>query len=141
MYLHEVASQGRPSVLLTSGGRLQVDGRVLPGAALLLGGSADDWRPGSASEIDLNCLEPVLQADPTVDLLLIGTGPIRRRLSDAAALALEHAGIAHEAMSTASAVRAFNALGGDAREIALAALPGSPPTSGVPSGAVPSDVQ
>ena len=140
MHLHEVAPQGRPGVLLTSQGRLQVGKCEFTGAVLLLGGSAGDWTPGSAAEIDPACLEAVLRADPAVDLLLIGTGPDRRRLSDETVIALDHAGIAHEAMSTASAVRAYNALGGDAREIALAALPGSPPKR-VPRGVAPSAVQ
>ena len=61
---------------------------------------------------------------PAVDLLLIGTGPVRVRITPEVESVLDAAGIAHEAMATASAVRALNALAGDAREIAFAALPG-----------------
>ena len=124
MQIHEVAPQERPAVRQLRDGRLRVGARVFPSAVLLVAGGAREWGPRSASEIDVLSLRPVLEADPAVDLLLVGTGPLRTGIPDESSIALHEAGIAHEAMATSSAVRALNALAGDAREIAFAAVPG-----------------
>lgn len=124
MQIHEVSPQDRPAVLLMRDGRLRVGPKTYPGAVLLLGGDAREWGPCSAAAIDPLSLRPVTDSVPVVDLLLIGTGPDRVRIAPEVVSALDAAGIAHEAMATASAVRAVNALAGDAREIAFAALPG-----------------
>ena len=124
MQFREVASQDRPAVLLMRDGRLRVGPKTYPGAVLLLGGDAREWAPCSAAGIDPLSLRPVMDSVPAVDLLLIGTGPVRVRITPEVESVLDAAGIAHEAMATASAVRALNALAGDAREIAFAALPG-----------------
>ncbi len=124
MQIREVSSQERPAVRCLPDGRLRVGQRTFPGSVLLIGGQARDWEPGSVSAIDPSSLRPVTEATPPVDLLLIGTGAARDRIPGDTASALDEAGIAHEAMATGSAARALNALSGDAREIALAALPG-----------------
>ena len=124
MQIREVSSRERPAVRCLPDGRLRVGERTFPGAVLLIDGQAREWEPGSVFVIDPSSLRPVTEARPAVDLLLIGTGAARERIPGNAVAALDEAGVAHEAMATDSAVRALNALAGDAREIALAALPG-----------------
>ena len=124
MQIREVLSQERPVVRCLQNGRLRVGQRTYSGSVLLIDGQIRDWEPGSVSAIDPAALRPVREARPPVDLLLIGTGAVRERIPDDVVSALDEAGVAHEAMATRSAVRALNALVGDAREIALAALPG-----------------
>lgn len=124
MQFHEVATQERPAVLRLSDGRLRVGAEVFSGSVLLVSGKALDWKPSHTREIEVMSLRDVLNADPAVDLLLIGTGATRSRIPVATAAALDEAGVAHEAMATNSAVRAHNALAGDVRVIAFAALSG-----------------
>ncbi len=124
MHLHEVASGNRPWILRGDDGSLSVDGVRHRGAVLVLGSGVLDWRPRNPAEIDADSLRPVLQAAPAPDLLLLGLGPSHARLPAAAAAALDDAGIARESMTTASAARAYNALAGDPREVAFAAICG-----------------
>ena len=124
MRFHEVAARERPEVLRMTDGRLRVGADVFSGSVLLIFGKARDWEPRFARDIEPGLLRDVLDADPGVDLLLIGTGAIRARIPAAAVAALDDAGVAHEAMATDSAIRALNALAGDGREIAFAAISG-----------------
>ena len=124
MHIREVFSQERPVVRCLPNGKLRVGQCTYSGSVLLIHGQIRAWEPGSVFAIDPASLRSVREARPPVDLLLIGTGAVRERICDDVVSALDEAGVAHEAMATSSAVRALNALAGDVREIALAALPG-----------------
>ena len=114
----------RPAVRRLPDGRLRVGGRLFDTPVLVLAGAVRAWPPGADDWLRAERLAPVLGGDADLDLLLVGTGCRRRRLPAATVALLDAAGIAHEAMATASAVRALNALAGDARRIGLAAHPG-----------------
>ncbi len=92
------------------------------GSVLVVGDEIYDWEAANASDIRPDSLVPVIGAEPSVDLLIVGTGLLRSRVPPVTEQALESAGIAIEVMATAPAIRAYNALLSDARVIAAALI-------------------
>lgn len=97
-------------------GFFRVGGRAVDGAVLITAHGLRGW--GGYGDT-----APLLALAGTADLLLVGTGAEMAALPGDLAQALEASGIAVEAMASPAACRTFNVLLGDARRIALAALP------------------
>ena len=71
----------------------------------------------SAAEITVETLSPVMTADPSVELFLIGAGRDPWPLPLALRESLQAAGVAVEAMSTGAAVSTYNILLGEGRRV------------------------
>lgn len=110
---------GAPIELLLSGG-IRLGEETAEEAALVVGGRLLVWPPRSVEEVSPSSLAPVIGA--RAELLLLGTGELRQPLPESAKRALAEAGVAVESMSTKSAIRAYNALLDDPREVAAALL-------------------
>lgn len=123
MRMREIPAGRVPSPASDPDGRLTVDGEAFAGSVLIAGGAVHAWGPDSAATITPASLRSVLEADPSVDLLLLGTGNHREPIPEAAAQHLEQAGVAVEIMATAAALRAWRALLGDARVTAMGLIP------------------
>ena len=104
-------------------GLLRVGCTVFSGAVLLHGNETHPFGSIGLATIATEVLTAMLAREPRVDLLLVGTGSARVALPPAAEQVLVGSNIAFEAMATRPAVRACQALQGDARELAVLLFP------------------
>jgi uncharacterized protein len=75
------------------------------------------------AEMDLSSLAPILEAEETYDILLIGTGTRQVFLPPARRAEIRRKGPVVEAMDTGAACRTFNLLLAEGRRVAAALLP------------------
>ena len=119
----EIASvePGDRSVIQSYGeGRFRISGTVFAGSVIVLADAVLAWPDGDAGNVSLAGLAPVVDADPAVEILLIGTGDAMRPLDRDLKAALGRSGIVADAMDTGAACRTFNVLAGEDRRVAAA---------------------
>lgn len=92
------------------------------GSILCLPSGIYGWPPTSFDDINRETLERVLAEAEAIDVLLIGSGPVPRRIGDEISSALRRASISSDAMTTGSAVRTFNVLLAEGRRVAAALI-------------------
>ena len=81
------------------------------------------WQVGSIEDLSVASLSAVIQADPTIDILLIGCGKSMSLIQPALRDELKAAGIVIEPMDTGAACRTFNVLTTEDRRVAAALIP------------------
>ncbi|MCY4550733.1 MAG: Mth938-like domain-containing protein [Defluviicoccus sp.] len=119
----EIASvePGDRSVIQSYGeGRFRISGTVFAGSVIVLADAVLAWPDGDAGNVSLEGLAPVVDADPAVEILLVGTGDAMRPLDRDLKAALGRSGIVADAMDTGAACRTFNVLAGEDRRVAAA---------------------
>ncbi|MDE0057524.1 MAG: Mth938-like domain-containing protein [Defluviicoccus sp.] len=119
----EIASvdpQGRSVIQSYGDGRFRISGTTFEGSVIVLVDAVLPWPGGDAGEVSLGDFAPVVDADPAVEILLIGTGNAMRPLDRELAAALKVRGIVADAMDTGAACRTFNVLAGEERRVAAA---------------------
>ncbi len=119
----EIASvePGDRSVIQSYGeGRFRISGTVFAGSVIVLADAVLAWPDGDAGSVSLEGLAPVVDADPAVEILLVGTGDAMRPLDRDLKAALGRIGIVADAMDTGAACRTFNVLAGEDRRVAAA---------------------
>jgi uncharacterized protein len=103
-------------------GKFRVSGRVFEGAVLVRPDSTQSWSVAALAALTERDFE-ALSEGPPVTLLLLGCGagvaPLPRGLREA----LRARGIVVELMDTGAAVRTYNVLLTEGREVAAALLP------------------
>lgn len=80
------------------------------------------WPVTTVDEISIDALEPIVSADPSVDILLIGCGPKFLMPPKVLREELRAAGISMEWMDTGAACRTFNVLLSEERRVAAALI-------------------
>lgn len=80
----------------------------------------EDWRPGSAADLQPADMDAVLALEPA--LVLLGTGPRQHFPAAAVMAALLTRGIGIEVMDSAAAARTFNVLATEGRRVVAAFL-------------------
>lgn len=90
------------------------------GSILALPSGIEAWPVTSAAEIDASSLQRLLDEAKAIDILLIGTGDEMVPLPADVRAALEAAGLYPDPMSTGAAVRTYNVLLSEARQVAAA---------------------
>jgi uncharacterized protein len=80
------------------------------------------WPVTSVDDISLDSLKPIVAAEPTVDILLIGCGPKFLMPPKVLREELREAGISMEWMDTGAACRTFNVLLSEERRVAAALI-------------------
>lgn len=104
-------------------GRFKIARTPYEGPVIVLPQRVLPWDVRDVSALDLESLKPVLEAEETVELLLIGTGARMQLVSPALRAALKERGIATDFMATGPACRTFNVLLAEARDVAAALIP------------------
>jgi uncharacterized protein len=79
-----------------------------------------EWPVARMNEVSLKSFTPVIDADPSVDVLLVGCGPTMHRLGPTLLHELRDVGIGVETMDTGAACRTYNALLAEGRQVAAA---------------------
>lgn len=115
MNLNEVTYTSGVPVEGYGPGHWTIAGRSWQGAVLILPSGPLPWTPGDAA--------PLLEAAPTIDVLLLGTGSTIAHAPPAFREALEGAGVGVEVMASPQAARTYNVLLGEGRRVAVALTP------------------
>jgi len=92
------------------------------GSVLLLPSGIYGWAPASLSDVDLGSLSQVLGESEQIDVLLFGCGDDLLPLPPALRDALREKSISCDTMSTGAAVRTYNVLLAEERNVAAALI-------------------
>jgi len=106
-----------------SPGRFCVAGGWRDGALLVLPDRTLAWSPPAFADLTVGDFQPVLNAAPKVEILLLGCGPRAAFPSKQLRQDLRAAGVVVEPMDSAAACRTFNVLLAEGRRVAAALLP------------------
>lgn len=113
----------RPYINAFESGSFKVSGRTFNGPVLLLPDRIEPLAPSSVGAITASDLQPVIDTDPPVEVLLIGTGDRFATLPHALRATLKQKGVSVESMATRSACLTYNLIAGEGRRVAAALLP------------------
>ena len=81
------------------------------------------WKPGDLAVPTLEAFSRVFDADPPVDILLVGCGPISLFMPLIFREMIKEKGVVIEPMDTGSACRTYNVLLAEERRVAAALVP------------------
>jgi uncharacterized protein len=120
--LTPLIAEGRQIIESYGNGRFRIAGVVHTGSVIVFPTATIPWPREAIGTLDLDSLEPVLSADPAVEVLLIGCGPRLVPLPRDLRQALRHRGIGADPMDTGAACRTFNVLLSEERRVAAALI-------------------
>ncbi len=104
----------------------RINGERYPGPVLVWPERVVPWAVSSLEDAAIETLEPVLAAEPRIDILLFGSGATFALAPAPLRTALGARGIATESMDTGAACRTYNVLMAEDRRVAAALLPARP---------------
>lgn len=90
------------------------------GSILCLPSGIHGWEPADPSALSLEDFARVISEAKSIDILLVGTGLDLRPLGPAVRAAMREAGVSADPMSTGTAVRTYNVLLAEDRQVAAA---------------------
>ncbi|MGF1630983.1 MAG: Mth938-like domain-containing protein [Kiloniellaceae bacterium] len=114
--------QGRQVIESYGNGGFRVTGESFRGSILVLPTWSTAWPLTAIEELDLASLEPVLAAEPAVEVLLIGCGRAMAFIDPELHAAARARGVALEPMDTGAACRTYNVLMAEDRRVAAALI-------------------
>ena len=115
-------SPGRPLINSYGGGGFRIGGVRYEGSVIVLRERVAAWPVAGLGSVSVEGLAAVVEAEPAVEVLLLGCGERAGPLPQALREALKREGIAVEAMDTGAACRTFNVLLHEERRIAAALI-------------------
>jgi uncharacterized protein len=92
------------------------------GSLLILGGRTERWAAVRAEDLDIGCVDALIEAARVARILIIGTGARLVPLTPRLRARVESAGIGLEVMDTGAACRTFNILRAEDRPVAAALI-------------------
>ncbi len=122
MDLTPAIPEGRQLVESYGAGRFLVSGIPHAGSILVFPEQTLAWPVADIAGLPIDSLKAVLDADPPVEILLIGCGIRMAMLDPALKAALKERGIGCDAMDTGAACRTYNVLMAEARRVAAALI-------------------
>ncbi len=99
-------------------GGFRVSGRRFEGSILVLPDKTESWPVQSFADLSISDLTQVIEAEPPVELLIIGCGPAGALAPVTLREVLKAKGIGLETMDTGAACRTYNVLAGEGRRVA-----------------------
>ena len=104
-------------------GQFCVSGQWRTGAVIVLPDRTQPWEATDFANLTVEHFAPVIEAEPRVELLLLGSGAKMQLMPRALRQGLRDAGVVVEVMDTGAACRTYNVLLAEARRGAAALLP------------------
>lgn len=104
-------------------GQFCVSGQWRTGAVVVFPDRTVAWRPKEFADLTPDDFTPVIQAEPRVEFLLLGSGTRMGLLPKALRQSLREAGLVVEVMDTGAACRTYNVLLAEGRRVGAALLP------------------
>ena len=114
--------QGRQVIESYGNGGFKVSGESYQGSLLVLPETTLVWARSVIDGLDLSELEPVLSAEPAIEVLLIGCGSAMAFIDPDLRAAAGRRGVALEPMDTGAACRTYNVLMAEDRRVAAAVI-------------------
>ena len=115
-----ISADRPPAIEGYGGGGFRVDGAFHNGSLIVLPTGIVEWPVTDFADIDEGSIPPSLFADAQVELLLLGCGARLQPVPGALRDALRAVGTVVEPMDTGAAVRTYNILLGENRQVAAA---------------------
>ena len=122
MDITPLVPEGRQLINGYGDGRFRIAGEVFESGVLVFTETTVPWPVTTVDEISIDALEPIVSADPSVDILLIGCGPKFLMPPKVLREELREVGISMEWMDTGAACRTFNVLLSEERRVAAALI-------------------
>jgi uncharacterized protein len=104
-------------------GQFCVSGQWRVGALIVLPDRTLPWTATDVATLTVADFAPVVEAEPKVELLLLGTGATMKLVSRALRHELRESGIVVEFMDSGAVCRTYNVLLAEGRRVAAALLP------------------
>jgi uncharacterized protein len=115
-------AEGRQIIEGYGDGKFRIAGTVHTGSVIVLPTVTVAWPLAAIAGLDLASLQPVVDAEPAIEVLLVGCGPRLVPLPSALKQALRQRGIGADPMDTGAACRTFNVLLAEERRVAAALI-------------------
>ncbi len=122
MDITPLIAEGRQIIEGYGDGKFRIAGAVHTGSVIVFPSLTTAWPVRAMGELDLDRLAPILDADPAVEILLVGCGPRLVPLPRGLKQALRERGIGADPMDTGAACRTFNVLLSEERRVAAALI-------------------
>ena len=103
-------------------GGFRVSGRRYQGSILILPDKTESWSINAVADLSLPSLTPIIDAEPAVELLIIGCGSTFALAPITLREVLKSKNIGVETMDTGAACRTYNVLAGEGRRVAAALI-------------------
>ena len=103
-------------------GLFRISGVVHNSSVIVFTDRTIAWPVQSLDELTIDSLAPVREADPAVEVLLLGVGGQNALVPSALRKALRDAGIVLDSMDTGAACRTYNVLMAEDRRVAAALI-------------------
>lgn len=103
-------------------GGFKVSGVRHQGSILVLPDATASWPVESFDKLSLKTLQPIMDAVPAVEVLIVGCGSSLKLLPTTLREVLRSKSIGIEAMDTRAACRTYNVLAGEGRRVAAALI-------------------
>ena len=116
------AQASRPAIEAYGGGGFRVAGLRMEGSILVSARGAWPWAVAGIAQASVASLRQLLEADPGLQILLLGCGASMQQVPAAFREELRGHGIRVEPMATGAACRTFNVLLAEDRRVAAALL-------------------
>lgn len=104
-------------------GQFCVRGEWRPGPLIVFPERTLDWQVAGFATLSVESFAPILDAEPGVEILLLGCGLKNQLVPRALREGLRTRGIVLESMDTGAACRTYNVLLAEGRRVAAALLP------------------
>lgn len=104
-------------------GGFRINGQRWEQPILIFPGFTVAWAVDGFADMTVESLQPVFEADPGVELLLVGCGPSIAFLPKDIRATVRERGVVMEALDTGAACRTYNLLMGESRRVAAALIP------------------
>lgn len=115
--------KGKQIITGYGNGQFRINGIVHSTSLLIFPTKTIPWSIAANAAITLESLQPVIDAEGEVELLLIGCGKNQSILPPKIKNALKEAGINLEIMDTGAACRTYNILLAEERKVAAGLIP------------------
>jgi uncharacterized protein len=122
MEVTPVVAAGRQLIQAYREGGFTVAGTRHEGSLLVLPERTLSWQADTLAAISVDSMAPIIQADPAVEILILGCGPSFALAPARLCEALRAHGIVIEAMATPAACRTYNVLLAEDRRVAAALI-------------------
>jgi uncharacterized protein len=103
-------------------GRFRIAGEIYESSILLFPDRVLPWPVADIAAVTADTLGPVFEAEPRVELILLGCGARMAPVPSSLRVALKDAGIVVEPMDTGAACRTYNVLMAEDRRVAAALI-------------------
>jgi uncharacterized protein len=116
------APRARKLIERYGNGGFRVSGEAMTGSILVFNDRVQPWPVVDIASLTAESLQPIVEAAPPIQILLLGCGPRIAFVPPALRKTLRDAGVVIEALDTGAACRTYNVLLAEERRVAAALI-------------------